>query len=47
MLLSRYPVFNYEKPKFLKELEARGLLSTLLGVKATIVCDIPIVNTLF
>ena len=36
-----------KKPKFPKEQEVRGLLNNLLGVKAPILSDIAIVNTLF
>ena len=35
------------KSKFLKEQEARGLLSNFLDIKLLILRDIPIVNTLF
>ena len=38
---------NNKKSKFLKEQEARGLLSNLLGVKLPILSDIPIVYTIF
>ena len=47
MLLLRCAVCNSKKSKFLKEQEARGLLSNLLNVKVLILGDIPIVNTLF
>ena len=47
MLLSRCLVCNSKKSKFLKEQEARGVLSNLVGVKVPILSDIPIVNTLF
>ena len=47
MLLLRCSVCNSKKSKFLKEQEARGLLSNLLNVKVPILGDIPIVNTLF
>ena len=40
-------MFNSKKLKFLKEQEARGLLSSLLGVKVPILSDIPIVNITF
>ena len=36
MLLSTFSVCNSKKLKFLKEQEARGLLSNLLGVKVPI-----------
>ena len=45
MLLSKFSVCK--KLKLLKEQEARGLLSKLLGVKVPIWSDIPIVKTLF
>ena len=41
MLLSKCSVCNSKKSKFLKEQEARGLLSNLLGVKVPILSDIP------
>ena len=41
MLLSTFSVCNSKKLKFLKEQEARGLLSNLLGVKVPIWTDIP------
>ena len=47
MLLSRCTVCNSKKSIFLKEQEARGLLSHLLGIKIPILSDIPIVNTVF
>ena len=47
MLLSRCTVCNSKKSKFLKEQEARGLLSHLLGIKVPILSDIAIVNTVF
>ena len=47
MLLSRCVVRNSKKSKFLKEQEARRILSNLLGIKVPILSDIPIVNTLF
>ena len=33
--------------KFFKEQEARGLLSSLTGVKLTVLRDLPLLNTLF
>ena len=47
MLLSKCSVCNSKKSKFLKEQEARELLSNLLGVKVLILRDIPTVNTIF
>ena len=38
---------NTKKSKFLKEQEARGLLSNLLGITLSILSDIPIVNKIF
>ena len=35
MLLSKCSVCNSKKSKFIKEQEARGLLSNLLGVKVS------------
>ena len=47
MLSSKCAVCNSKKPTFLKEQEAKGLLSNLLGVKVPILSDIPLLNTLF
>ena len=47
MLLSKCSVCNSKKSKFLKEQEARELLSNLLGIKVLILRDIPTVNTIF
>ena len=47
ILLSRFAVCNSKKWKFLKEQEARGLLSNLRDIKVPILSDIPVVNTLF
>ena len=47
ILLSTFAVCNSKKLKFLKEQEARGLLSNLRGIKVPILSDIPVVNTLF
>ena len=47
MLLWRCSVYNSKKLKFFKEQEARGVLSSLLGLKEPILSDISIVNTLF
>ena len=33
MLLSKYLVYNTKKLKFLKEKQAKGLLSNLIGIK--------------
>ena len=38
---------NSKKSKFIKEQQARGLLSHLTGVKVPILCDLPVINTLF
>ena len=38
---------NNRKPEFLKEQEARGVLTDLLRVKVRILSDIPLLNTLF
>ena len=46
MLLSKCAVCNSKKSKFLKEQEARGLLSNL-GIKVPILSNIPTVTTLF
>ena len=47
MLLSKWPVCNSKQSKFLKEPEARGLLSNLTGIKVPILSDLPITNVLF
>ena len=38
---------NSKKSKFLKEQEARGLLSKLTGVKIPVLNDLPLINILF
>ena len=47
MLLSKCALCNKEKSKFVKEQEAKGLLSKLTGVKVPILSDLPIANILF
>ena len=47
MLLSKCAVCNSEKLKFLREQEARELLSKLTGKKVPILIDLPILKTLF
>ena len=47
MLLSKCAVCNSKKLKFLKEQEARGLSSTLAGIKIPILLDLLIANILF
>ena len=47
MFLSKYVVPNSKKSKFLKEQEAKRLLSNLTGIKIPILNDLPILNTLF
>ena len=42
MLLSKCLVGDSKRSKFLKEKEARGLLSSLMGVKIPILSDLPI-----
>ena len=46
MLLSKFAVCNGKKSKFLKEQEAKVVLSNLSGVKVPILSDIPKLNTL-
>ena len=46
MLLSIFVVFNSKKSKFLKEREARRLLSNLTGVKIQVLSDLPKLNAL-
>ena len=40
-------MYKSKRSKFLKEQEASGLLSNLLGIKVEILSGIHIVNTLF
>ena len=47
MLLSKCIVCNSKTSKFLKAQEARGLLSNLMAVKILILCNLPLLNTLF
>ena len=47
MLLSKCAVCDSKKSKFIKEQEARGLLSELKGIKVPILNDLPIANILF
>ena len=47
MLLSKCAVCNSKKLKFVKEQEAKGLLSKLTGIKVPILSDLPMVNILF
>ena len=44
MVLSQCSVRNSKKSKFLKEQEARGLLSNLTGVKISILIDLPLLS---
>ena len=46
MLLSKFAVCNSKISKFLKEQEAKVVLSNLSGVKVPILSDIPKLNTL-
>ena len=47
MLLSKCAVCNSKKLKFLRDQEARELLSKLTGKKVPILIDLPILNALF
>ena len=47
MLLSKGAVCNSKKSKFLKEQEAKGILSSLTGIKFPMFSDIPVLNALF
>ena len=47
MLLSKCAVCNSKKSKFLKEQEAKGILSSLTGIKFPMFSDIPVLNALF
>ena len=44
MFLSKCSVCNSKKLKFLKEQEARGLLSNLTRVKIPVLSDMPLLN---
>ena len=45
LVLSKFSVFNSKKFKILREPEARGLLSNLIGVKILILDDLALINT--
>ena len=47
MLLSKCAVCDSKKIKFIKEQEARGIISKLKGKKVPILSDILIANILF
>ena len=47
MLLSKCTLCNSKKLEFIKEQEARGLLSKLTGIKVPILSDLPIANIFF
>ena len=47
MLLPKFSVCNGKILNFLKKQEARGLLSNLIGVKISILSDLPLLNALF
>ena len=47
MLLSKCAVCDSEKSKFIKDQEARRLLSKFTGIKVLILSDLPIANILF
>ena len=47
MFLSKCAVCNSKKLKFVKEQEAKGLLSKLTGIKVPILSDLLMVNILF
>ena len=47
IFLSKCSVCDSKKLKFIKEQEARGLLSKLTGIKVPLTSDLPIVNILF
>ena len=44
MLLSKCAVYDSKKSKFIKEQEARGLLSKLTGIEIPILSDLTIAN---
>ena len=47
ILLSKCSLCNSKKSKFIKEQEAKGLISKLTGLKVPILSDLPILNILF
>ena len=47
MLLIKFSACNSKKSKFLKEQEARGLLSNLTGIEILILSDLLIIYILF
>ena len=47
MLLSKFAACNSKKLKFIKEQEARGLLSKLTGIKVSILSGLRKANILF
>ena len=47
MVLSKCAVFNSKKLNFIKEQEAKGLLSKLARMKVSILSDLPIAIILF
>ena len=47
MLLSKCALCNSKKMKFIKEQQAKGLLSNLTGIRVPILSDLLIINTLF
>ena len=47
MFLSKFAVCNSKKSIFIKDQDDRGLLSSLIGIKAAILSDLLIINTLF
>ena len=47
MSLSKCAVCKSKKSQFIKEQQARGLLSNLTGIKEPILSDLPVINTLF
>ena len=46
MLLSKCAVRNSKKSKSIKEQEAKGLLSSLEGIKIPFLSDLPILNAI-
>ena len=46
MLLSKYSVCNSKKSKFLKEQEAKGLLSNFTGINIPVLRDLPALNAI-
>ena len=47
MLLSKSAACNSKNLKFIKQQQAKGLISNLIREKIPIISDLPLINTLF